>query len=55
MFVLEQDVDVKVRVGGIHSVADQEGAIMTIQDLDPDPGELLRWRLDLHFKGLLTR
>lgn len=55
MLVLEQNVDVNVRVGGVHSVADQEGAILTIQDLDPDPGELLHWRHDLHFKRLLTR
>lgn len=55
MLVLEQNVDVNVRVGGVHSVADQEGAILTIQDLDPDPGELLHRRHDLHFKRLLTR
>lgn len=38
MLVFEQDVDVKVWVGGIHPVADQKGAILTIQDLQPNPG-----------------
>lgn len=55
MLVLKQNVDVNVRVGGIHSVANQEGAILAVQDLDPNPGELLHWRHDLHFKGLLAR
>ncbi len=55
VLVLEQNVDVNIRVGGIHSVANQEGAILTVQDLDPNPGELLHWRHNLHFKGLLTR
>ncbi len=55
VLVLEQDVDVKIRVGGVHSVANQEGAIVTIQNLDPNPGELLHRRHNLHFEGLLTR
>lgn len=38
MHIFEQDVDVNVWVGGIHPVADQKGAILTIQDLEPDPG-----------------
>lgn len=55
MLVLEQNVDMNVCVGSVHSVAHQEGAILTIQDLDPNPGEVLHWRHNLHFKGLLTR
>lgn len=38
MLVVEQDVDVNLWVGGIHPVADQKGAILTIQDLQPNPG-----------------
>lgn len=38
MLVLEQDVDVNICVGGVHSVANQKGTILTIQDLDPNPG-----------------
>lgn len=38
MLIFEQDVDVNVCVGGIHPVADQKGAILTIQDLEPNPG-----------------
>lgn len=37
MLVLEQDVDLNVCVGGIHSVANQKRAILTIQDLGPNP------------------
>lgn len=55
MLVLEQDVDVDVCVGGVHSVANQIGAILTIQDLDPNPGHLLSSRYNLHLKSLLTR
>lgn len=55
VLVLQQNVDVKLRVGGVHSVADQEWAIPTIQDLDPNPGELLHRRHNLYFKGFLTR
>lgn len=54
MLVLEQNVDVEVRVGGVHSVANQEGAVVTIQDLDPNSGELLHWGHHLDLKGLLT-
>lgn len=54
MLALEQNVDVKVRVGGIHSVANQEGPILAIQDLDPNPSKLLHRRVNLHFEGLLT-
>lgn len=55
MFVLEQNVDVNVPVGGVHSVANQEGAVLTIQDLDPNPGEIFYCRHNLHLKSLLTR
>lgn len=52
---LEQNVDVEVGVGGVHSVANQERPVLTIQDLNPDPGELLRGRHHLHFEERLTR
>lgn len=55
MLVFEQNVDVELCIGGVHSVANQERPILSIQDLNPDPGELLHWRHDLHFKGLLSR
>ena len=55
MLVLEQDVDVNVCVGGVHSVADQKGAILTVQDLYPNPGQRLHRRYNLHLKGFLTR
>ena len=54
MLVLQQHVDVKVRVGGVHSVSNQERPVVTIQDLDPNPGELLHRGHDLHVKGVLT-
>lgn len=54
MLVLEQHVDVNVGVGGVHSVANQIGAVLTIQDLDPNPGHLLSSRYNLHLKSLLT-
>lgn len=38
MLIFEQDVDVNVWIGGIHPVADQKRAILTIQDLEPNPG-----------------
>lgn len=55
MLALEQDVDVNVCVGGVHSVANQEGAVLAIQDLDPNPGHLLGGRHNLHLKRLLAR
>lgn len=55
MLVLEQDVDVNVCVGGVHSVANQEGAVLAVQDLDPNPGHLLSGRHNLHLKRLLAR
>lgn len=55
MLVLEQDVDVNICVGGVHSVANQEGAVLAVQDLDPNPGQLLSGTHNLHVKRLLAR
>lgn len=55
MLVFEQDVDVNVWVCGIHPVSDQKGAVLTIQDLQPNPGEMFPRGFDFHLKGFLTR
>lgn len=55
MLVFEPDVDVNLWVGGIHPVANQKGAILTIQDLQPNPGEMLPRGGHFHLKGFLTR
>lgn len=54
VLISEQDVDVNVLVAGIHPVADQKGAILTIQDLEPDPG-CPPGGYNFNLKGFLTR
>lgn len=47
-------MNVEAWVRGIHSVSNQEGAIVTVQNLGPNPGKLLPGRNDLHFEGVFT-
>ena len=55
MLLLQQNLDVQVRVAGVHPVAHQERAVPPVQNLDPYSGKLLGGRRNLHVKGLLPR